>query len=205
MAENKKLNIACNSSFKRFLSVKKLLAIISVVTVITLLISNATVAYIYTSTEAVENYFAIAEVKCDIVEEFSDNVKSNVAVKNTSETDEYIRVKLVINWMSEDTAKVFAHSPVLNTDYSISFGNSDLWKLGVDGYWYYLEPLGKGETTQVLINECKLLREAPNGFELSVEILASCIQAMPDDAVLEAWASGVQSVNSDNEHLVLKG
>ncbi len=204
MAENKKLNNACNSSFKRFLNVKNLAAIVSVVTAIALLISNATVAYIYTSTEPVNNYFDIAQIKCEVNEEFSNNVKKNVTVSNTSETEEYVRVKIVINWMSEDKTKVFAHSPVLNTDYSITFGNSALWKLGVDGYWYYLAPLGDGKATEVLINECNLLNEAPNGFELSVEILASCIQAMPDDAVLEAWESGVQSVDSGNGHLVLK-
>ena len=62
------------------------------------------------------------------------------------------------------------------TDYSISY-NEDDWFLE-DGFWYCVSPITSG-TSPVLIKECTPVSgRTPEGYSLSVEILAQTVQAL---------------------------
>lgn len=146
---------------------------------------GGTLAYLVTQTNSLTNTFEPSHVSCAIEETFKDGVKSNVKVQNTGDIDAYIRAKVVITW--KDTyGNVYAAAPVEDKDYTITYG--DGWEK-IDGYWYYKSAVTSGKSTNNLIGTCALTANsaAPEGYALSVEILAEAIQAEPAAAVQEAW------------------
>ena len=121
-----------------------------------------------------------------------------MAVKNTGDTTAFIRAAINVTWMKDAEAgtkynagdqTVSAKVPVKDTDYSITFAKNTNWIQGADGYYYYKLPVAPQGSTEVLIEECKLLENAsvPDGYHLSVEIVASAIQSAPDSVVQSMW------------------
>lgn len=153
---------------------------------------GGTVAFLSTRTDSKVNTFTPSEVTCAVTETFENNVKSNVAVKNTGDTTAFIRAAINVTWMSNQDAAnqtVSAKVPVKDTDYSITFAKNTNWIQGADGYYYYQLPVDPQVSTEVLIEECKLQENAsvPDGYHLSVEIVASAIQSAPDSVVQSMW------------------
>lgn len=145
---------------------------------------GGTVAFLSTRTDSKENTFTPSKVTCEVTETFNNNVKSNVAVKNTGDTTAFIRAAINVTWMSNKDAAdqtVSSKVPVKNTDYSIQLADNTNWIQGADGYYYYQLPVAPQGSTGVLIEECKLQNNAsvPDGYHLSVEIVASAIQSVP--------------------------
>ena len=175
---------------------------------------GSTLAYIFTKTEPVENTFNPSKVACAVVENNNpdenradivpnDSIKTNVQIKNTGDTDAYIRVAVVVNWMSEDGTKVWATKPIMGTDYSIDWAfddeiNPTAWDPGSDGYYYYKNSVvPNGGLTEILINEAKVLKPAPlDGYYLSIEIVASALQAKPASVVTSQWGVTVANDGS---------
>lgn len=153
---------------------------------------GGTVAFLSTRTDSKVNTFTPSEVTCAVMETFENNVKSQVAVKNTGDTTAFIRAAINVTWMSNQDAAnqtVSAKVPVKDTDYSITFAKNTNWIQGADGYYYYQLPVDPQVSTEVLIEECKLQENAsvPDGYHLSVEIVASAIQSAPDSVVQSMW------------------
>lgn len=153
---------------------------------------GGTVAFLSTRTDSKENTFTPSEVTCAVTETFNNNVKSQVAVKNTGDTTAFIRAAINVTWMSNQDAAnqtVSAKVPVKNRDYSIKLADNTNWIQGADGYYYYQLPVDPQVSTGVLIEECKLQNNAsvPDGYHLSVEIVASAIQSAPDSVVQSMW------------------
>lgn len=153
---------------------------------------GGTVAFLSTRTDSKENTFTPSEVTCAVTETFNNNVKSQVAVKNTGDTTTFIRAAINVTWMSNQDAAnqtVSAKVPVKDTDYSIIFAKNTNWIQGADGYYYYQLPVDPQGSTGVLIEECKLQENAsvPDGYHLSVEIVASAIQSAPYSVVQSMW------------------
>lgn len=149
---------------------------------------GGTIAYIVTSTDNVTNTFQPSQVSCAVDETFTDGVKSNVSIKNTSDIPAYIRAHIIVTWKDKDGNIYGGAAPVLDTDYSLTIKNGTKWvKYDTDGYYYFTEPVAVGDKTGVLIEECKYLGNAPSGYSLSVEIIADAIQSEPPNAVGEAW------------------
>jgi len=153
---------------------------------------GGTVAFLSTRTDRKVNTFTPSEVTCEVTETFNNNVKSQVAVKNTGDTTAFIRAAINVTWMSNQDAAnqtVSAKVPVKDTDYSITFAKNTNWIQGADGYYYYQLPVDPQGSTEVLIEECKLQENAsvPDGYHLSVEIVASAIQSAPYSVVQSMW------------------
>lgn len=153
---------------------------------------GGTVAFLSTSTGSKVNTFTPSEVTCEVTETFKNNVKSQVAVKNTGDTTAFIRAAINVTWMSNQDAAnqtVSAKVPVKDKDYSITFAKNTNWIKGADGYYYYQLPVDPQGSTGELIEECKLQENAsvPDGYHLSVEIVASAIQSAPDSVVQSMW------------------
>lgn len=153
---------------------------------------GGTVAFLSTRTDSKENTFTPSKVTCEVTETFNNNVKSQVAVQNTGDTTAFIRAAINVTWMSNQDAAnqtVSAKVPVKDTDYSITFAKNTNWIQGADGYYYYQLPVAPQGSTGVLIEECELLKNAsvPDGYHLSVEIVASAIQSAPDSVVQSMW------------------
>lgn len=144
---------------------------------------GGTWAFLVAQSEPVQNNFTYAHVSCTINEKFENGVKSDVTIKNTGDIPAYIRARIVVTW-KDANGKVSA-VPVKNTDYTITFNETD-WTQR-DGYWYCNTAVDATKFTPVLITECKKTGTAPEGYNLSVEILADAIQSEPANAVKEAW------------------
>ncbi len=190
---------------KKYINRKSIL-----ITSVALLLAVAvgvSLAYIFTETDPVENKFNPSKVSCAVVEEgvapvtgaIVGNVetKQNVKIQNTGDTDAYIRAAVVVNWMNADGTKVWATKPVAgeDNDYTISYNLSDKgWIDGKDGYYYYTQSVDPNEMTDILINSAMLNDgvTAPEGtddtdYYLSIEIVASAIQAKPTTTVQTEW------------------
>lgn len=182
--------------------------IIAVVAILCSIIACATIAFVFTSTKPLENTFTDAYVACDVLETFDGTTKTDVTIKNTGEVQSYIRAKVVVTWMSDDKTKVTALKPIDDTDYIITYADetnaATNWEKGSDGYWYYKLPVNIGKETEELIESCSLKDgiTVPDGYYLSVEIVASSIQSTPPRVVAEQWDSGVSGVNGST--LIIK-
>lgn len=179
--------------------IKRKSLVIAIVAILCAIISAVTMAYVYTKTNEVKNTFTGTTAGVEIEEEFDGKVKSNVAVKNNGDIPSYIRATVVVTWMSDDEERVTARQPQVDVDYTVTYAENTDWQKGADGYWYYKIPVAPNSSTENLIDECKLKDGAtvPEGFYLSVEIVASAIQATPTDVVAQQWSSGVSSVDGD--------
>jgi hypothetical protein len=71
--------------------------------------------------------------------------------------------------------------------------------LAKDGFYYYTEPVFSAGKTDVLISEFSETSEAPEGYVLSISIIASAVQAEPKNAVTELWGISVL----DNGNLLI--
>lgn len=144
---------------------------------------GGTLGYL-TSQVKVTNTMEPGTINTEIDEELNDNVKSNVTVKNTGNSDAYIRAVVVVTWQNEE-GEVYPQVPVAGTDYTITYGTD--WE-NEGQFYYYKGVVPGGQTTSNLIVSCEPQgNQAPEGYDLNVEILASAIQSEPADAVKEAW------------------
>ncbi len=162
---------------------------------------GVTLALIIDQSGDVENVFEPSRVSCAVVEDQKTNdaptgqvnvkTKSNVKIKNTGDTDAYIRAAIIVTWKSAD-GTVWASTPVLGNgnDYTIDLG-SDWTEAG--GYYYYNSSVAPGDTTTNLIDSATQHRtftaDDGNTYYISIEIVASAIQSSLADTAQGAWAA----------------
>lgn len=190
---------------KKYINKKSI--IIASVMLLLLATVGTTLAYIFTETKPVENTFNPSKVSCAVVENKgtpvtgsvtnTGDIKENVQIKNTGDTDAYIRVAVVVNWASADGSSVWSTKPEEgdNSDYKIEYNLDDSWVKGSDGYWYYTKsvpPTDGSNLTDILIENATQNKEGPKGtdgtqYYLSIEIVASAIQSTPETVVAEQW------------------
>jgi len=166
---------------------KKLLVIIISLAVLLLGAGGATVAYIFSETEAEDNVFDPVFVACSVKESFDGVTKENVRVQNDGGIPAFVRATYVVTWCAED-GSVYSSTPKEGVDYSFSRG-SDKWVKGSDGFYYYTHRVEAGAVTENLIGAIASLGTAPDGYSLNVRVAASAIQAEPAAAVAEAWGA----------------
>ena len=201
---------------RKYINKKSIL--ITSVALLLLVAVGTSLAYVFTKTDPVENKFDPSKVSCAVVEvvekgDSSENTanvvqtgksKTNVQIKNTGDTDAYIRAAVVVNWMNEDGTRVWAIKPVQGADYSISYNlNDNGWVDGGDGYYYYTQPVARDQLTDILITGATQNATGPKGtdgtqYYLSIEIVASAIQAdgMGAASAKDAWAKAKTTTNA---------
>lgn len=152
-------------------------------------IVGSSLAYLLTQTDPVQNTFQPSKVTCEIKETFNGSEKKNVQVKNTGDTDAYIRAALVFTWV--DSQGNIAPVAVGSGDYTLHLGSD--WELGSDGYYYYNKSVAPSAFTTNLIESCApVTGKAPTGYTLCVDVIADAIQSkgLSSDnkkPVVEAW------------------
>ena len=155
-------------------------ALIIALALILVLAVGGTVAYIFTQTDPVINTFTPTEAKITVDEETNSNQKTSITVVNNSTgVPVYIRVALVANMIDEDENVTGAASVPM-------FTLGDNWNEGSDGYYYYTEPVPVGGSTGNLLQSSMTLDE-----NMQVVVLADAIQAMPKQAVIDAWGQTI--------------
>lgn len=187
---NRKTHLRWNRSFVLVVSVLVLL----------LGIVGASLAYLTMKTPAVKNEFTYGKVSCEVLEDFDGTVKSNVRIKNTGNIPAYIRARVVVTWKNEN-GEIYGTKPVLNEDYSLAINsndNSKWFNMTTDSgglYFYFPDPVDLDKETDKMLYNFKKGENAnvPEGYDLSVEILADAIQSQPAKAVEEAWGVTVRN------------
>jgi len=170
---------------KRSKSTKHIWLLASVVLLVSIAVTG-TVAYLFTHTEAVTNTFTLAEVPISVVEDpFDGETKKNVCVQNEGDVDAYIRATVIANWV-DDEGNIYGEKPVEGIDYelypdsisqTIGYNTTEWAKIG--DYYYYKGKVAPDGETGILFTNCKVKEGVtpPEGYTLSVEILAQSIQA----------------------------
>ncbi len=151
---------------------------------------GTTFALLKANTAPVTNTFKAATSGTHVDVEDSGNEKTGIFVKNEGTATSYVRVKLVMNWVSDD-GKTISGEPV-NIDVNY---DTDNWFLK-DGVYYYRTPVGPkdsgNDTTANLLKAGSPIKQpddAPDGCHLEVTVLAESIQAAPSTAVEGAWTA----------------
>lgn len=171
---------------------KSRLTAMAIATVMLLALAiGGTVAWLSTKGDPIINTFNPSEVACKVTESFNGTVKSNVNVKNTGDTEAYIRVKLVTYRTNDDgqhiggTAEIPAFTP--GTGW-VSYG----------GYYYYTKPVApNGSPENALISSITLTgsyNDADGGHQ-AIDVMAEAIQSGPAQAVGEAWGVSITPGN----------
>ena len=196
---------------KKYIS-KKIILFVSVALLLSVSVGT-TLAYVFTNSGPIKNIFKPSKVSCAVVENggnpvsgavtpLTGKVKKAVQIKNTGDTDAYIRVAVVVNWASEDGSKIWAQKPVVGSDYTINYNLSNGWIDGGDGFFYYSKAVSPGSSTSVLIEKAESGVTAPTGtdstqYYFSIEIVASAIQ--PTAEAVKAWSNGVVSIGTNGD------
>ena len=181
---------------------KALLLIASLAVLLTATVGS-TAAWLVSKPAAVENNFVPGKVACEVLEDFGTGngtyVKSNVRVKNTGNTDAYIRVLLVFTWKDKD-GNIFSNKPQEGKDYQIVMDDLTDWimqKSDAGVYFYYKKRVAPEEETRNLIESLYQIADVTgpeNGtYKLSVDILADAVQANPPQAVADSWGVAVEN------------
>lgn len=174
---------------KRSRAKKPLAALVALVLIIGAVVGG-TLAYLAARTDAIVNTFNPAKVDITVDENFNGKTKENVKITNTGDTDVYIRATYVVTWKDTD-GNVYPEQPQPGVDYTISLNPEQDW-FNYNGYYYYTYPVASGASTGVLIDECApVAGRAPEGYTLSVDVLASAIQSVPAEAAGQAWGVSI--------------
>lgn len=152
-------------------------------------VAGSTVAYLIDKTSGVKNTFEYGKVSCDVGEIFDGTTKENVYVTNTGNVNAYIRATYVVNWVDEK-GNILASNPD-GYSYTITENPDGKWTKGADGYYYYTLPVAPQGKTDGSLLTCTVTEHPENPeYKLSVEILATAVQSVPEDAVKTAWGTG---------------
>lgn len=159
---------------------------------------TGTLMYLVSKTTAVTNTFEPATVTCEVQENFDGTVKKDVTVKNTSNIDAYLRVKLVTYRVNDKGERIGGTAAIP------SFTPGEGW-FEKDGFYYYNKPVAPNKTpaANLIGNDGITLvkyTDADGGRQV-IEVIAEAIQSVPASVVADNWnvtvdANGVISAPS---------
>lgn len=164
---------------------------LSLLLVATMMVGG-TLAWLSTKSAPITNTFLPSKVACEVTESFNGTVKSNVNVKNTGDTQAFIRVKLVTYRVNDEGDHIGGIAKI--PDFTPGAG----WVENGD-YYYYTKPVAPDEQpAAALISSITLTGSYPDtdGGKQAVDVMAEAIQSVPEDAVQDAWGDGF-SINAD--------
>lgn len=163
----------------------RIILLLCCIAVVGLLGVQGTISWLTTKTEPVQNTFTPASVSCAVEEEFNNNVKTDIKVKNTGDTTAYVRVRLVTYRVNAAGDPIGGKAVIPD---GLALGSN--WKKE-GNYYYYMLPVepGKETATPLFTSSITLVgsyNDADGGKQV-IEVLAEAIQSTPAQAVNYAW------------------
>ena len=162
-------------------------ALVAALALILVFSVGATTAFLLTQTSPVTNTFTPSHVSCSVTESFENNVKSQVNVENTGDTEAYIRVKLVTYRVNEQGQHIGGTAAVPQ------FTPGENWVKNGEYYYYTLPVQPNQKPAADLISSITLTgsyADADGGHQ-AIDVMAEAIQSSPDKAVNEAWGVSI--------------
>lgn len=173
---------------------KRAVALLISLAILVVVAVGVTIAFVFTKSDTVNNTFTPAKVTCQVVNKGSNTY----TVENTYDPDAcdvYVRVAVLVNWKS--TTGFYAQAP----DFEVIPDTG--WVKGSDGYYYFTKALAVGtETATNLTVKMADGVQKPEGYDLSVEVVASAIQTTSD--AVKDWSNGVATATTDGGDLAVK-
>lgn len=156
---------------------KKTLVLLIAATMLLTISVGSTVAYLVTDTGSIVNTFTPGVLDTEIIEDFSNNTKSNIKIQNIQTVDAYVRVAVVGNWCDENGNIVEPWS--VPSDMSLG----ENWEKN-GAYYYYKPVLKAGETTAtpLFTKAISGTDTSRPGLHLVVTVVHQSIQSEPKEA-----------------------
>ena len=154
----------------------------SLVLLLTMMIGG-TLAYLTMKTDPIQNVFTPSQVSCTVKEDFDGKTKSNVNVRNDSDINAYIRVKLVTYRVNNDGEHIGGTATIP------TFTPGSGW-VEHSGYYYYTQPVAAGESPAANLTNSMTLTgsyDDADGGKQVIEVMAEAIQSVPATAVQNSW------------------
>ena len=178
---------------------KRSLVLVVSVLALVLAVAGGTLAWLTANSGPVTNTFTPAQVSCEVQENFDGTYKKNVNVKNTSDIDAYLRVKLVTYRVNETGQHIGGTATIPRFDLGANW-------VKYGDFYYYTLPVAPYETPAAnLIDKIELAGsyDDADGGKQVIEVMAEAIQSVPKKAVGEAWGvtialNSVTAYQSDN-------
>ena len=166
-------------------------AIVMATVLLLALAIGGTVAWLSTKDEPITNTFLPSKVACKVQEEFNSTtgVKSNVNVRNTGDTQAFIRVKLV-TYRTNDQGQHIGGTAAL-PDFELGAD----W-VEYDGYYYYKLPVAAGGKPEADLTKKMTLKgncDGADGGHQAIDVMAEAIQSVPEAAVKAAWGLSIDT------------
>ncbi len=146
-----------------------------------------TLAFLVTSSGPIVNSFSPSAVDCEVSETFDGTIKSDVNVKNTGDTDAYVRVKLVSYRVNDNGARIGGIATVPG------FTLGENWVKFGDHY-YYTKPLAPGAEADTALTATGITLQSytdADGGNQVIEVMAEAIQSGPARAVEQSWGVSI--------------
>lgn len=190
--EDKHREEAAAPANEKTLRTGRVTAIVMATVLLLALAIGGTVAWLSTESAPITNTFTPSKVACEVQEEFNGTVKSDVNVKNTGDTQAFIRVKLVTYRTNGQDQHIGGTAEI--PDFTPGKG----W-VKHDGYYYYTKPVEPDCAPDAkLIDRIPLqssYQDADGGHQ-AIDVMAEAIQSVPEAAVKAAWGQNF-SINAD--------
>ena len=173
---------------KRMRNTKTMLVLAMVMLVLACAVGG-TIAFLIDTTDTVTNTFTPVRVTCQVVEgNFTEGVsttKENVRIKNTGNTNAWIRATVVANWV-DGNGKIVAPC-------AVDLGEVSDWTKKQDGYYYYDKIVTPTNMTSDLITRYTPTG-GPEGTHLEMTIVCQAVQSNlgnTADAAFTKAATGI--------------
>ena len=150
---------------------KKTFSLLLSIVLLLTLATGGTLAYIATKSAMAQNQFEPGRVTSSV------NVSGDTitVVNSNSNVDVYIRAAIVVNWM-DGQGNVRGIAPTAS-DYSLNVNTASWWMDTATGLYYYKNSVAPGSSTDALVDGITVYGTVPDGYQLSVEVVAEAIQA----------------------------
>lgn len=155
---------------------------------------GGTLAYIIAQTGKVENSFTPGSVTCQVAEN-----NGTFTVQNTGNVPAYLRAMVVVNWVKTVNGQTYVYgTKPAASDYTITYDENKWTKVG-DIYYYndVVSPADNADTVQFVTVVATNTAQAPEGYTLTVEVIAEAIQAegMGASSAQDAWEKAQQPIS----------